>query len=813
MEVNRKLLSEIDGLELSASNMRWRAAMKAAEWSLCADRDKLAIKSWKETVGEDIQIRRAKLFKEVVENLPISILEFDQLAGRPTRKVIGCCAAIDVAGDYIPDLWDDTEVLGVTMDAAARVDRDTIETLRESVRTFSGPTAPEMTYKAWEAAMGDWPKQAEAAKLKDPSLDSAIYGNCTSTVNFKKILAVGLRGIINEAKAHIEKWHEESCTDIDRLYFWQSTVIVLEAAINLAHRYSELAKQMAAEEHDADRAAELREIAETCAKVPEHPAESFHEALQSMAIIGVCKCLEHPPHANPHWGRGDQYLYPYFMDDIQSGRITLKRAGQLLADLIGRWGTQTMVESASQKESHQINFCINNMMLGGLNVEGEDMSNELSYLMLHMVGLLKLSSPTVCLRWNQKTPDWLMEKAIRTNLETRGGIPLFENDEKVIGSYVRDGIPLEEAVEWCGLGCIYPCLPSRAEHYGAEGVAAFNMGALMHLTLHDGLDINGVQTGLHTGDPRNFKNIDELYDAFMTQLRALVKKIFDLGAIARKVEPKYMRLPYLSSISVQGCMDFGQDLVDPMPDYSMYGISDRGIIDVADSLMAVKSLVFDKKLLTMDELLNALDSNFEGERGEEIRQLCLQQPKYGNDIDEVDELARRISADSASTITSYDNSPFRNYIVAREGLAWHYYGGLGAGALPNGRKALEPLNDGALSPMRCCDKCGPTAVLHSALTAGFDDSYASVLNQKFSSTILQSPDSMHKLIDYTNAFMKAGGTHIQYNILDTEQLKDAKVHPEEYPDLIVRIGGFSAYFVQLSSDIQDDVINRSEFMI
>ena len=813
MEVNKKLLSEIDGLELSASNMKWRAAMKAAEWSLCADRDKLAIKSWKETVGEDIQIRRAKLFKEVVENLPISILEFDQLAGRPTRKVIGCCAAIDVAGDYIPDLWDDTEVLGVTMDAAARVDRDTIETLRESVRTFSGPTAPEMTYKAWEAAMGAWPKQAEAAKLKDPSLDSAIFGQCTSTVNFKKILAVGLRGIINEAKGHIEKWHAESCTDIDRLYFWQSTVIVLEAAINLAHRYSALAAQMAEEEHDMTRASELREIAETCAKVPENPAESFHEALQSMAIIGVCKCLEHPPHANPHWGRGDQYLYPYFMNDIQSGKLTLKRAGQLLADLIGRWGTQTMVESASQKESHQINFCTNNMMLGGLNVEGEDMSNELSYLMLHMVGLLKLSSPTVCLRWNQKTPDWLMEKAIRTNLETRGGIPLFENDEKVIGSYVRDGIPLEEAVEWCGLGCIYPCLPSRAEHYGAEGVAAFNMGALLHMTLHDGLDINGVQTGLRTGDPRSFKSVDELYDAFMTQLKALVKKIFDLGAIARKVEPKYMRLPFLSSISVQGCMDFGQDLVDPMPDYSMYGISDRGIIDVADSLSAVKSLVFDKKVLTMDELLTALDSNFEGERGEEIRQLCLQQPKYGNDIEEVDELARRISADSAAAITSYDNSPFRNYIVAREGLAWHYYGGLGAGALPNGRKALEPLNDGALSPMRCCDKCGPTAVLHSALTAGFDDSYASVLNQKFSSTILQSPDSMHKLIDYTNAFMKAGGTHIQYNILDTEQLKDAKVHPEEYPDLIVRIGGFSAYFVQLSSDIQDDVINRSEFMI
>ncbi|MBQ1399585.1 MAG: hypothetical protein IIY83_03610 [Lachnospiraceae bacterium] len=813
MEVNRELLQQIDGLELPESNRRWRAAMKAAEWNVCADRDRLAVKSWKETAGEDIQIRRAKLFKEIVENLPISILEFDQLAGRPTKNVIGCCAAIDVAGDYIPDLREDTDVLGVTLDASAHVDRETIEALRESVRTFGGRTAPEMTYKAWEAVLGDWPKQAEAAKLKDPSLDTAIFGNCTSTVNFRKIFRVGLRGIIDEAQAHIDDFRANGGTDIDSLFFWQSSVIVLEAAITLAHRYSDLAAEMALAEPDSVRAAELAQISAACAKVPEHPAESFHEALQAMAIIGVCKCLEHPTHANPHWGRGDQYLYDFFMNDLKSGKITLERAAQLLADLIGRWGTQTFMASASLKESHQINFNINNMMIGGLNAEGEDCANELSYLMLHMVGLLKLSSPTVCLRWSDQTPNWLMDKAVRTNMATRGGIPLFENDRHVTESYVKDGIPLEEAVEWVGLGCIYPCLPTRAEHYGAEGVAAFNMGALMHLVLHNGVDINGVQTGLQTGDPREFKNIDEVYDAFMKQLKFLVGRIFYLADIARNIEFRYMRLPFLSSISVQGCMDDGRDLLIPMPCYSMYGISDRGIIDAADSMTAIRKLVFEDRTITMDELLQALDSNFEGPRGDEIRLMCLAAPKYGNDIPEVDQLASRISHDSATFIQEYDNSPFPHYIVAREGLAWHYFGGLGAGALPNGRKALEPLNDGALSPMRGCDTCGPTGVLRSALAAGFEDSYASALNQKFTASILEGQDSVQKLVDYTNAFMAAGGTHIQYNIVDTEQLRDAKVHPDEYQDLIVRIGGFSAYFVQLSGDIQDDVINRSEFSL
>ncbi len=242
----------------------------------------------------------------------------------------------------------------------------------------------------------------------------------------------------------------------------------------------------------------------------------------------------------------------------------------------------------------------------------------------------------------------------------------------------------------------------------------------------------------------------------------------------------------------------------------MFGISDRAIVDVADSLMAVKKLVFEEKKLTLAELLDTLDSNFEGARGEEIRQMCIKQPKYGNDIDEIDSLVGKISKDSYDIIRSYDNSPYRKYLVAREGLAWHYFGGLGAGALPNGRKALEPLNDGSLSPMRGADKKGPTAVLRSALKAGSKESYASVLNQKFSSSIVQSEESIGKLVAYTNAFMGNNGSHIQYNMVDTNELKAAKIEPEKHKDLIVRIGGFSAYFTQLSPGIQDDVINRSE---
>ncbi len=809
-QINSDLLAQIDRLRLSERILRWKQAMKASGWKLFADRERWTVASWRETEGEDIQIRRAKLFKKIVENVEIRIHDYDVIVGRLTPGVIGCTTAFDVCGDYIPDLWKDTTELNITMDANVGLDPASMEILRTSAGFFRGKTAPEMTYKAWQEVVGSWVKDAEAAKLKDPTLDSGIFPQTTSVLMWDKILNQGLRSFIDEARQHIDEFIANRETNIDKLYFWKSAIIVCEAAINHSRRYADLAREMARAETRPERKAELLQIASICEHVHENPARTFHEALQFMAIVGVCKNYEHPMHNHPQWGRADQYLYPFFIRDINSGALTLERAAELLAELIGRWGTQTFVASESLKQSHQINFGINNIMLGGVDKTGSDCSNELSYLFLHLVGLLQLSSPTVGVRWNKSTPHWLMNKAIRTNMATKGGIPLFENDEVVISHFLQDGIPMEEAAEWCGLGCVYPCLPSRAEHYGSEGVAACNLAAMLHLVLHNGVDVNGKLTGLQTGDPREFKSFEELYDAFLKQHRFITHRIFWLAGIARQEQSKYLRLPFLSTMGIQRCMDLGQDLLVPDPASCMFGISDRAIIDVADSLIAIKKLVFDEKKLTMDELLNALDSNFGGERGEQIRQLCLAQPKFGNDDDEVDLLAKRISEDSYRIIRSYDNSPFRRYMVAREGLAWHYFGGLGVGALPNGRKAFEPLNDGSISPMRGADKKGPTAVLRSALKAGFKESHASVLNQKFSAAVFGSNESIDKLVAYTNAFMSNGGSHIQYNMVDTNELRDAKIHPDKHRDLIVRIGGFSAYFTQLSPDIQDDVINRSE---
>jgi len=306
----------------------------------------------------------------------------------------------------------------------------------------------------------------------------------------------------------------------------------------------------------------------------------------------------------------------------------------------------------------------------------------------------------------------------------------------------------------------------------------------------------------------NFNTFEDLYEAFKKQTRYIVNRVLWLGTLAQSVEPQYLRFPFNSCITGPTCMEKGQDILITDSDHS-YGISDRAIVDTADSLTAIKKLVFDEKKLTMNEIMSALDTNFEDKRGEEIRQMCLAVPKFGNDIDEADLMVRDVGTFSGSVIMSYKNPFDVPCKISREGLSWHFFGGLGVGALADGRKSKEPLNDGSLSPMRGMDKLGPTGVMRSVIKAGFKGSYASCLNQKFSATVMQSPESREKLAKLTDTFFRNGGQHIQYNLVDTEELLDAKVHPEKHRDLVVRVGGFSAYFVMLSPEIQDDIIYRS----
>ncbi len=805
-KTDRDMMLNIDKLQLSDRIHKLKDAMFSAPRKISVDRARLATESWQETEGEDIEIRRAKLFRKILENVPIAIYDFDLIVGRETEHLVGAPIFVDETGDSIPGLWNDNNSPRLFEGALSDKDK---QVLRECARYFHGKTAPDHVMTVWKSLVGTWAQDMTDAKGNDPTPDSGYFPGITCRGMWEKILSGGLRQMIIEAKAGIRRFEEMQETDINKFYFWQAAVIVCEAMINYAHRYAKLAENLAENETRPERRDELKEIAAICKWVPENPARTFREAIQCVNFIIVGRGLEamYPLLI----GRLDQYMRPYFEKDIRERRLTLDRAAEILASALTLWGMKVVVPTGqTQQETHQFSFCINSINLGGVDKNGNDASSELSYLVLHIVGLLRMSSPTILINWNANTPRWLLLKALETNMKTKGGIPLFENSDHVVKSFVNDGIPVEDAREWYGQGCVTPIIPTKVDHNGSEGKGAINIALIFDLTLHRGVSqVTGKKVGIDVGDPRDFKTFDDLYEAFKKECKYVVNRVLWLGTIAQSIEPQYLRFPFNSCITGPGCLEKGQDLLITDANHS-YGISDRAIVDTADSLTAVKKLIFDDKKLTMDELIRSIDSNFEGKRGEAIRQLCLAAPKFGNDIDEADRMVQEVGRFSGSVIRSYINPFDVPCKISREGLSWHYFGGLGVGALPNGRKSKEPLNDGSISPMRGMDRLGPTGVLRSVLKAGFEESYASCLNQKFSWTLMHSPESREKLAMLTDTFFRNGGQHIQYNMVDTQELKEAKLHPAEHRDLVVRVGGFSAYFIMLSPEIQDDIIYRSE---
>jgi formate C-acetyltransferase len=445
--------------------------------------------------------------------------------------------------------------------------------------------------------------------------------------------------------------------------------------------------------------------------------------------------------------------------------------------------------------------------------DGSDACNELTYLFLHMVGLLKYAEPHLTFVWHDGIPHWAMMKAIETNHRTGAGHPQFVNGETTTRYLMERGVSLEDARDHAYLGCSYA--HPKNQGYHCKAISYINMALLLDLTLHNGVaPMTGKKIGLETGDPRDFISFDELFKALERQTEYVLKRFIHRNHIAHRTELLTWRVP-LHSTFATGCLENGYDIMmggqmaDPA-DHPVWDVIDRGHVSAADSLMAIKKLVFDDRKLTMDDLMEALDSNFEGKHGEEIRKMCLEAPKYGNDIDEADYMVRDVGRIIPKLLES-ETTPFGSkYTIIRQGLTWHYYGGKGVGALANGRKAGQPLSDGSLSPTQGADTNGPTAVCNSALKADFSDARTAVLNQKFPLGLFSNNGFAEKLVDFTEAYMRSGGQHIQYNLLDAETLRKAKEHPEQYKDLIVRVAGYSAYFVNLAPEVQDEIIARTE---
>ncbi|MFC1966395.1 pyruvate formate lyase family protein [Chloroflexota bacterium] len=810
-EIDHKLLEMIDSIPLNERLKGLKERYLDTTPQLASERGTYYAESWRETEGQPIQLRIARAVKRVLENIPVPIFDNELVVGSITRFFRGSYAMINYDSNLILELLPETQKGEITMgglNVIGNLDEKDQQTLLENSYYFKGKTNRDIEEQVCRTVWGSWQDDVTEARGQAPyHYAPPGYG----ITYYDKVFAKGLKGIMEEVQERLNHAEETGVEDPEKIWFWQSVLIASEGLITFARRYAEQARELASKESNPVRRAELEEMAVACYNVPENPPSNFHEAVQAVSFIELAKVLENG-RIGDYCGRFDQCLYPYFKKDIEEGLITAERATDLVGGLVTLIGRREQCAQVLMREAVQTNK-ISNITLAGLMRDGNDACNELTYLFLHIVGLLKYAEPHFSFTWHDDVPRWAMKKAIETNRRTGAGHPQFLNGDTTTKYFVNRGVPLEDARDHAYLGCSYA--HPKNQGYHCKALSYINLALLLDLTLHNGVaPMTGKKIGLETGDSRNFRTFNELFKALEKQVEFMLRRFVRRNHMSHKAELTTWRVP-LHSTFATGCLENGYDIMmggqfaNPA-DHPIWDVIDRGYVSAADSLTAIKKLVYDDKKLTMDELLEALDSGFKGERGEEIQKMCLEAPKYGNDIDEADYMVRDLGKVIPRLLES-ERTPFGSkYTIIRQGLTWHYYGGKGVGAMANGRKAGLPLADASLSPTQGADTNGPTAVCNSALKADFSDARTAVLNQKFPLALFKNEGFAEKLADFTETFFRNGGLHIQYNLLDAATLRRAKEHPEQYKDLIVRVAGYSAYFVLLAPEVQDEIIARTE---
>jgi formate C-acetyltransferase len=801
----KTLMDQIETVKLTERAHRLREHYFACPVRVATERAQIAMEAWQETAGQPVELRRAHLFRRVLQDIPVVIHPGERLVGSETRFFRGVYPPVDHDPKIVLDHLD-AGAMTIASDAhfAAFTEED-LQVMAEAARFFHGKTGTDLVRELRTHLWGTWWDDFLEVSGTLPYEHHPIV---SGAVLYETVLAKGLDGLAEEARARLTTFATSSDgrDDPESLCFWEAVITACQAMVDFAHRYAELAKEMAASEADTARREELERIAEVCTRVPQYPARTFREALQAIRFLALGVKLEGGWH--PALGRLDQILYAYFLQDLAEGRLGLEDAADLLVDLFTYAARDNYMYSLKDAQNGQMSSTIINLTLGGVTRQGEDACNALTYLILHVAGLLRYAQPQLTFRLGQRTPRWALQKALETNRRIGGGIPQFHNDDHIVAYLESLGVPTEAARDWAANGCSQP-FPATHRCYFRPAMK-LNMPLALDLALHNGIaPRSGKRIGLETGDPRGFQSFDALMAAFKHQYEFILRRTLRQTRFAHQAEAKRWRMPFLS-VLLPGCLKNGRDfMMGGQGSHPAWYAKDRGIVDTADSLTAIKRLVYQERRITMDELLEALDTDFQGPRGEEIRRLCLAAPKYGNEDPEADGMVRELGKWSASLIFSERNLFGEPYAINRNGVGWHYYAGKGVGALPNGRQTTEALTDGSLSPTQGRDRCGPTAVLNSALAADFKEAAVGILNLKFPVTLVQSQEALDKLAALTETFQRHGGTHIQYNFLDNATLQDAKAHPEKYPDLIVRVAGYSAYFVQLAPEVQDEIIRRS----
>ena len=761
--------------------------------TICLDRARLATKFYSELSMDSFILRRAKSFKYVLENKEIFIDDDSILAGHLASRI----HAVPVYPEVTAWLSEDLDTLDTRSSDHFEFLPGEKEELRDIANAWKGKTFGDIT----------------ASQLDDDMntmIDLGIFTKGVSNLStmnhapdYDNMVKYGYRHYINKCKENIAAIDHMDIDGMERKITWESMIIVMESIIDFAHRYGDLAEKMAAECSNAERKQQLLTMAENCRVVPENPPQNFYQAAQFVWFTHLALMME--VNGGDHClGRFDQYMYPFYQTDLTEGV-----SEEFIADVIHEFKLkfEELWVLRTERESKAYPGCPLwiHMMLGGILPNGKDGCNDLTNLILHCMEDLQTKEPCISFRYHDNVNQETFRLALAV-ARKGGSHPAFFNDQTAISHLLGLGFTLKEARDWGICGCIEPIVQGKTDFQSNTGY--FNPIKVFEIMLNDGLDpLTNQQIGPHTGDVRSFTSIDQFMEAYAKQQEFFMGKFVEV--FNRIVSCHAQVLPTITgSCFTEGCIEKGRVLQRKGADHRYSAVAISSVANVADSLAAIEECIFNKNYLTMSELMDLIASDFEGR--EDLRQMLINRaPKYGNNIETVDAYANWLVELCDEQAKAYRDGRDGEFTTVIASQSYNVVLGRLIGATPDGRKAYGDLADNA-SPMIGMDVNGPTAVVSSV--AALDPLVPQsgiLLNQRFDPAIVKGEKGLDILETVIRTFFTKTGQHIQVNIVDTETLLAAKENPKDFRHILVRVAGYSAYFVDLEEDIQDNIIART----
>ena len=631
----------------------------------------------------------------------------------------------------------------------------------------------------------------------------AVRGWGELTADYALIINEGVEGL----EARIAKVRDTLDItipgDYEKQVYLRALSYCADGLRQLGRRYAANARELSNHEQDKTRKQELLEIAEICERVPEKPARTFREAIQSMYFYQISIFMEHNA-ASYNPGRMDQYLYPFYKADLEAGRITPEAAQELLDCLWVKFSEQCLLQDANTARYSAGYPMFQNMCVGGVDQNGMDAVNDLSYMILQATMDVRMYQPSLSVKYNlARNPDKFLRKIVEL-IQLGTGFPAFHNDEAGTMMMLNKGVPLPEAYDWSPCGCVETNLAGKMRCY--TSYADYNLGAIIEFTLNDGKSRKyDCYAGARTGDPRLFKTYEQFMDAVKIQIRHVLHAMIAGNQV--KVDVVREMVCPAVSLTFKECIETAKDYAWGGAKYNIGdGLDAIGVADMVNSIIAVKELIYDKKLVTMDCLAKAVAADFNGY--EDVRRLCLSSSKYGNDSIEVNSLVRDLFNYIADYIESFSNK-FGHYTAGILPVSGNTPFGMEVGALPSGRRAGMPLADG-ISPNVGTDTEGMSAIIRSCANIPHGRyNQGTLLNLKLDPAFARGEGSVKPLMAFLKSLCSMGVYHVQFNVVDEQELKAAQEHPEDYTGLLIRVAGYTAYFTELSRETQNDIIART----